>query len=447
MSIAGHIWLVDQLLDAARATERDAVRAETRGFVGGVAGDARGDLTFSAVASLDAPTVDLLSAPSRINLNTLRAAYELVASNPFGDIAADVASEVGSQAVELAGEVAGDLADAIPIVGTIFHAVLSVIGIAEGVARAHEEQAEAFCQGFLHTFAIPSGTGSLLAGSVLVPADLFARILPCDEWHGCYDATGDYAGAGKGLQRPWLGQALMRITEGDVWDWGRDINARTRATFGHDPGARSRTNLALLTEAYEGGPWRKSHPGGRAGVAKERRAQFRALRRAIEASYGPSLPLGAQSDGGAALWPVYLDLLLGEIRSGGLSAPGYMGYLLTHDVHWEGGSTPEVREWGWFGQQGSACYERIVDAINALAKQWENSVYHPYYGPGVAKLAELETEAAQVAREKLSGAAPRIVLRPRLRAPARAEPGTHPLVEVGFWLGFGLLVRELVKRL
>lgn len=413
------------------------------GSVGATAAARAGAVaTYDALTSITTSpaTVASLSAPSSIGLNTLRIAVEQLAGGPLAAVSSKVLEAIAEQAMQLGLSMIGDISGAMPVVGQMFAAVVALVQMAQKIAAENEALQDAYCRGFLSTFQIPLGTGSRLLGQTTVPADFFARVRPCDQWHGCTDAAGrgDRL-AGQGVERSWLGQALMRITEGDVWDYTTDFDwpwqakrwnatggggdSTTAARLQHATAARSAADLARLNAAFEGGPWKKAHPGPRNGVPKARRAQFRALRRAIEAS-------PPESDGGVSLWPVYLDLLLDEFDSGRLTA-GYAGFLLAHTVR---GDPREVRPWGWFGSEDSDCYFRIVRAITDTLEAWRASI-HPRWGPGKAKMEELERKAAELAaahgaRGARSGSG--LVLRPlTLRASSRrASSGSARFVLV-----------------
>ena len=127
--------------------------------------------------------------------------------------------------------------------------------------------------------------------------------------------------------RPAIGQALMLLTEGAVIDAFEITDGASRLAFAswsdkaYDNARAGFTSYLNAQERTAEAAWWSKY----GGIPPARRAQFRALRRGIQASnahYG-------RSDGGVSLWPVYMDLLLDSYDRGQLN-PEFIGYMLTY---------------------------------------------------------------------------------------------------------------------
>lgn len=132
--------------------------------------------------------------------------------------------------------------------------------------------------------------------------------------------------------RPALGQALMLITEGSPFDL-YDIPVAERADWlawqskAYDQVRQAYTFFLMgqvLSDptAAKRASWWSTY----GGVPPVRRAQFTALRRAIQAA---APQYGTKSDAGLAIWPVYLDLLLNAYQLGQIDEQ-WIGYALTY---------------------------------------------------------------------------------------------------------------------
>ena len=167
----------------------------------------------------------------------------------------------------------------------------------------------------------------------------------------------------------------------------------------------------------------------RRGLPQGWRDRFRRLRRGIEASWAGALPRGATSDGGAALWIAYLDLLARAFdRQTGYLTWNFAEFLFARqlpfarrryafagqDRHaWHALIEPLLRKrraadylddtelvaapptWIW-GED--PCPRLVVGNLRGIVENWQHSV-RPYYQQGKVKVAELEREARAIGRE------------------------------------------------
>lgn len=398
--------------------------------------DGRGALMVLAAQSVigDGAALGALSPVARITLNTIRVVTEDVLKEPIEKLSRTLISELSEQIGNIATSLGLEMMDVIPYLGTIIKAIASLISLIASAKAAQEAELQEYCSLFLDRYKLPAGTGSSLAGCVLCPTDLFAANIAPESWRG---------GAPK--LRCALAQVLMRITEGSPMDVD-DLNwnqaavdlakaARDDSNLTPKPANVLRAEWITMTDQRfadmatvypiiairEGLSY---HPG--LGMPKARTAQLRALRKAMEACYGPSLPAGAVSDGGVALWPVYLDLFLDCFTKGWLNWD-YCAYLLRCDITGSDGNA-HVSETGWFGPSDSPeCNQRIVGLVRGLVTQWKQSV-QPYYSQGKAKMLELEQEASKIVGMKV-GTQPRIKMNFGPAA-SKFQPAIAPLLLV-----------------
>jgi hypothetical protein len=245
------------------------------------------------------------------------------------DFAADLAGDIAGKVVEVSGEVLQDAIQSLPLIGTLVSVTVGLISAIRSASIPSDEQIGAWCQ---QTFSVlaPTPTGSIFAGGATVPADIFARV------HSIRDAKGDSRiayGDDFAISQIWpageryrsaYGMLLMQVTEGfpmDPLDFDAAAVKRIMDEYGlefldsknPDPVADFRAALdAMIDFDQEVAPlqWRNRFPHAQAvGLPRARRRQFRALRRAIEATYKAK-----GSDGGVALFVVYQDLLNAAFR-------------------------------------------------------------------------------------------------------------------------------------
>jgi hypothetical protein len=237
-------------------------------------------------------------------------------------LAGALGPELEMAIVGLAGEVAGAVAELIPFIGT----VVAIVEMGVNLDAQAEAQAQAV---YKAEAADALGRRLVGRGGQITPADIFAP-----------DGAGVYSS---------LGKAIVGITEGqpsqgpgkpwvlpghDLWDaplehtsealelvfpevYRSHIRAMVAAQapmMDEDTGmlhAKHSTDAELP-------PWAVAEM--HIGIPQNIRTILELLRRAM----------GAQpKDGGAALWPIYLDLLSHEIDVGHLTQ-AYASFLLGH---------------------------------------------------------------------------------------------------------------------
>jgi hypothetical protein len=225
--------------------------------------------------------------------------------------------------------------------------------------------------------------------------------------------------------RPAMGQALMMATEGTFVD-AYEIALSDRAAWG----AYQAKSYELLRNAFSSylvlnGRLQEALLWGTyGGVPPARRAQFTALRRAMQ---NAAPQYGYLSDAGATLWPVYMDLLLDSYNTGQLTDE-FVGFCLTYqwvdqviinDPVFGFRVGPSTRglfvNQNWFGRgyaigqaqdrlnQVSVCAESVASQIAALVTQWKQTVEHPATQVGAAKLSQYAAQAKAIASGTVKG--------------------------------------------
>jgi hypothetical protein len=154
---------------------------------------------LGAVALVSAPsTVADLSGPARALLGALDeglgAAVGLTTSlssagtdavaTLAGNLAGDLAAALGDNV----GEIVSDCVEALPVIGSIAKAVVSILTLGLSIGPTDAE----LCQRLWDRYR-PTQTGSALAGGLTVPADIFARVHGVEVYST--DNPDDYAAA------------------------------------------------------------------------------------------------------------------------------------------------------------------------------------------------------------------------------------------------------------
>jgi hypothetical protein len=245
------------------------------------------------------------------------------------DLAADLAGEIAGKVAEVSGEVLQDAIQSLPLIGMLVSVTVGLISAIRSASIPSDEQIGAWCQQTFNVLA-PTPTGSIFAGGATVPADIFARV------HSIRDAKGDSRmayGDDFAISQIWpageryrsaYGMLLMQVTEGfplDPLDFDAAAVKRIVDEYGleflnpkkPDPVADFRAALDAMIDFDQevaSRQWKNRFRRAQAvGLPRARRRQFRALRRAIEATYKVK-----GSDGGVALFVVYQDLLNAAFR-------------------------------------------------------------------------------------------------------------------------------------
>jgi hypothetical protein len=283
-----------------------------------------------------------------------------------------------------------------------------------------------------------------------------------------------------------IGMALMQVTEGmaadiDDFDWEKVLKAcceiEDGAHQGKGSGKRRFKDAKTVRWMWERSierdaqvmvlSWRKTHPKDvHIGLPKAWRERFRTLRRGIEASYFANS--NTTTDGGAALWTTYIDLVAQAYTAGYLndefvtwiferqmgSLPAYMpsgSYAMSnpggfrHDIvfinHWQmlnerllqaipekayvdGGWTAAPMTWIWFREP---CPKSTAYQIGQLARSWSNTT-RPHYTLGKEKLADLmkQVNATAIARGRAIHASGPGALRPKRVGDSHVASGSQP---------------------
>jgi hypothetical protein len=362
---------------------------------------------------------------------------------------------------EALGMSMADLSESIPMVGQALAVVFKIIDGLLHASEFNERQETQTCT-YLQDIFKATGTGSILGGGSIVPADIFAPVHKMiDSYSGDWlkyaqeAAASQYSGVGLEIDRkgnpmssgPVLGcsaycstfgQALMLLTEGAQVDV-EDIDFKwLRALDKKYPGIKPRPYVLLFTNDDDDDPFSdkvKPYPtsgrawskmaeetieitdkpfsillgGKKVGIEPHRRKQLQKIRRAIRESYRPGA-YGDKSDGGAAMWLVYLDILRDLVKTGAIP-PEYISYVLVRRqyayVPLKGFGTVLF---GWNPkylaptQSGlHTCAANATNQILAAVQQWDNSAA-PRYAQGQAKIDDIKREAEKIGRRAASDA-------------------------------------------
>jgi hypothetical protein len=431
----------------------------------------------------DASVKAILSDPGKLAGESLKSGLEAAAGTALSAIKPELTKALAPILSDVFGSALGDISQAIPVAGAMVGMVFKIVDGLAHMDEINKQSQNELCSQLQQQWA-PTGSGSFLAEGSVVPADLFAPIHRIyDTWppdrRGRYDAmsrdqrlshdtanTGDNpltSGPVFGVE--WyastIGQALMLITEGlnvdsgDVdfaglqsqpwvgqWITSGDYYPKIIAAYRPGQGT-GRFPVALPQWEwlvnhnldYWDGQYRKEGAGDRTvkqlGPSPSRRAQFTALRRAIRAAYTPSgassSATAPASDGGAAMWILYLDLLRDEWTKGHLP-PEWMAYVLARRPRaFHAGPGTEIFGWDATYLPSTAvgmhtCAANTTNQLLGLIQQWDAAA-NPRYAAGQQKIADIRAQAVQIAAQK--GAAIRAAAGlPPVAAPSRLSSAT-----------------------
>jgi hypothetical protein len=343
--------------------------------------------------------------------------------------------------------------------GAVFAVVAS---IAEGMAAQYEaemaakrkEKAELDfqCAGppGLARLMTPRGSGK---DGAIVPADLFAfQSFPE------HDADCKVAHRPKPyVHRPALGNVL-------IWLLEAGLDGSAQATQGNieppDVAVYRKANPAVTVAGAIGGiagwpvsqryfePWAAAvrASGAPYAIPRETRLMFRALRLAMQAQH--RVP---GSDGGAALWPIYMDLLLAEVKAGRIPRdPNRLELVMFTRIRTPDTDRPAVKAIGLDNAEMTAWPRPhpLARYVAEVIDRWEAAVDPPYAierGERDAKaklfvtLAKVEAlrTAAKTVAEAAGKPAPDVLLVPKalyaeVPAKMRDELGIAPVVRPRF---------------
>ena len=281
--------------------------------------------TFAGRQLSDNLSVYSLATSGTLDVSAAQVAFSLLEETVF-----DALEEVGEQVLEsvmdvagdIAGDVVGDMAGAVPIVGQAFKLIAAVVGgyvaeeekrAAEAEAKAKQAEAQACARNIYERRIIPSGaTGAK-------PCDYFVQsgigknsplAPPGARYVGEFWTTD---------RAPFVGDVLVALTEGrfthaqvaSAYDRRLSLSQKTgfpggnydaaAVLFGARPAALEGWSLAAKGYAAQRAvvPW-----------TKEFQPFFAQVRNGIiRQSFVREVEGLSGGDGGATLWPIYMDLL------------------------------------------------------------------------------------------------------------------------------------------
>lgn len=424
------------------------------------------DLTQSGVTGLAVkalmtdPNAPPLSAFSSINLSYLQTTFGSVLEAPLENVANMAIAAMPDAVMAMISDVVSavaDVVDIVPIVGQVFSFVAGIVKMATSLAPNQQEleaRATADCQTFMRAFEA-SPSGGALDPCQMCPADIF---YPSISFTGSGSfaleslVSRAYRHLGYGLSydaialtgpngelpymyRPALGMALMRITEGAIFD-PLEVAATNRADFERWNGTdldrlHQAFGGALATSALKGGSLASGHKptiddamwwGQYGGIPADRRALFRAVRRGIQSA---SKYYGNPTDAGLSLWPIYMDLLINAYDTGMIN-DDWVAFVLGNmaldasdggdhsaakfcDGKSTGASfwlpTAEVCKLAMTAAQ-NPCGVALAKTIRKMVESWRSTTLFPATAHGRDQLAKYRAVALAKA-DQIAGKAPR----------------------------------------
>lgn len=372
--------------DAAQTAGVDAANAASTVLWNAATSGKLADLSYSQLVGgvVDGVTQDKvlmasLSPPSRMAAGVLDLVIKAAmsgtnAASSVGSVLVDasvaLAHEVLKEVLsDIAKEVSKDAASVVPVIGAVISILIDIlagIGSASGTGSTSNDinVRRIYCQ---NQFAPLRGTGP---GMQVVPSDYFG------------DSENGYGE----LSYPSIGIALMNITETAVnMDAIRALASVRRAVGDHSLDWSASTKL---------------------GIPAKVRTLFVALRTALEKTY-------KRGDGGAALWPLYIDLLRIQFDTGHMTDK-MAEYLVIQNTE---------TIWPKRGADETTCYyheKRGLQSALDLLRGWRQSV-KPFYGQ-----FKVDTAASEAAVLKAAQAA--VAARvSKAKSIAKSAPASAPI--------------------
>src|SRR5258706_7778993 len=283
------------------------------------------------VAKLSPEASSILTLVSDVGTSVLGTDFKTAAQSAIVDLASSLDSTLGDTVDQVIG--------AVPLLGTVFKFVAGIVTGAIAFAAETEAVQNQRCADWINTArVVPIDT------QAATPACIFTPVYKYTSPNDASDAFSSrapvvYVGPASGELMPALGWGLTACTEGAGY---------------------STSELQQMHAM-----WVQNSSANGTGVPAPRRAQFRALRKAIAAQLGV-----AGGFEGGELWPIYLDMLREEFDSGRLSV-GLCAFLMTD----QGSIQPD----GSFISGDCNCFP-IANAIGgpagSLVSAWKNQI-HP----------------------------------------------------------------------
>jgi hypothetical protein len=417
------------------------------------------------------PSLPELSPFSVINLSYLQSTMSTALEAPLERVADAIISALPDALMSTIADVLGAVGQAIPLVGSVFQfvaGIVKIVDITSGWEAAAREEARAraasTCRSLLQDLAVQPSGGDLDPCQTC-PTDIFFPIYPKTVESLMVLLSGNkpepnnsraYRDVGDGIAqpgsywtiggpngelsyafRPALGMALMRITEGSIFD-PEEVALPNRADFEHFCNAE----LNTLKSAFGGVLAIASLKGGKlmsgqvvtvqdsvwwgqyGGLSTERRALFRAVRRGIQVA---SKYYGSLTDAGLSLWPVYMDLLLDAYDTGQLN-DDFVAYVLGSQYLpatggiWCGQAKticgnifPTSQDCSCTSEADNPCGYALARAIRKMVDSWRNTVQLPATKQGAIAIAQYRQTAAVIAAQVTAAAAGKAPPPPRFK--------------------------------
>jgi hypothetical protein len=333
------------------------------GFGAAISGGAYGTMVADAVNAVAADKVlaSNVSPFSRITVNTIGGAAEHATGVKMPEIVGKLGGNALDAAMSAAIDAVGQIAGAVPLMGTMISFAKDVL--TQLATSKSDTTASDNCSKWERDALVVTGWGG---GGKIMPADYF---------HPRFSGGEPSA----------IALYLLMITE------SRDARVAYKpGTFIppdslHTAAARS----VLVTHANKYGS-----PKSVGDIPPDRMAKLRKVRQAIQAQY-------KTGDGGVALWPLYLDMILYEID---------VAKTLTDPFRWTlwnryASKDPKtkrlvVREGGCFSY-----WNATARTAEKLLSDWRKTT-HPVYAQDKKAMADAEVQAAAALKALLAKGAP-----------------------------------------
>lgn len=236
-----------------------------------------------------------------------------------------LASVVGWNTIDMVVGVANEVASAVTAVLPVVNMAMSVVSAAADSINAYQVQWKQHQIDNAHDILVRSPLGSGYNGLIL-PSDVFAYD---PEWLPESGVAVPQVHQGYSyMPASALGIVLAAITEDSANDWAPHIPAAygvnpPDVTNGNPPGVVTDSNLHHAPWYWDNArassrtPLRPGQNFVNA-IPPERRRTYQLLRRAMGSR---------NTDQGVSLWPIYMDMLLADVRSGAIDPGASLGQL------------------------------------------------------------------------------------------------------------------------
>lgn len=257
----------------------------------------------------------ILDAGIKIVGDAIGPALNKLSGEALGTILSAIPSQTLNQMIGIVGAVASAVESMVPMIGMVVNFFTAGFSSAQAFAASQASQWDAQAREVLNR-PTPGSFGGLIT-----PADIFANdpnFIPGNPNYAAKFLSGGY----DYMPSTPFGILLAAITEdAGIYGWA-DSNLHHLSDW------VDRSKNWYLQHLHFLG---MDGQGYNVGIPKNRRAIYQSLRRAM-GSYN--------SDQGKSLWPIYMDMLAADFKSGALTSD-YATWLVTHVNGFDGDELPD----------------------------------------------------------------------------------------------------------